>query len=513
VYNIFKRPMFKLGGQANQGSGIMSHVEPRSNYMYGNTVQPLTPTQQTYSNIVQQNPYTGYAIGGRIGYQKAGPVQISDPFNYFAPSNIPKVGSGVVPGTLPGDDVPKLIRDRMIADEKIRAIQQENRKGITSIPIKGTPLFARSAEEKELYDRGYLTEGMTPVEKNKAMERLNLARKTGEDYTNISSEDIPTGDDIRNQPTKKPDFKETETSNPRSRIKAESEMLRELLKDEGLTTGENALLIARALATPGGINAKIAAAADMALPLMRERSKINRESVLKAYEKESELEKARITAGKKDPAAQLTEDVVNKKIAIAVGTPGGTMTGADGVVRYKIGDEFKTRDEIALETLNIRTGVVPPSMRAEGMNKINTLQASIDRLKNEKNPNFVEIKKKEADITRIRKTLKGEYQDGGRVKKEFGGMGMDDTTQTETETAPSSTIIDTNVDGVPTKPVQKLSYEEIRNRLPREITDDVVKLLADSSEALQDFAYIKTQQDVNQFNVKYGVNLVLPQNT
>ena len=90
-------------------------------------------------------------------------------------------------------------------------------------------------------------------------------------------------------------------------------MLRGLLKDEGLTTGENALLIARALATPGGINAKIAAAADMALPLMRERSKINRESVLKAYEKESELEKARITAGKKDPAAQLTEDVVDKE--------------------------------------------------------------------------------------------------------------------------------------------------------------------------------------------------------
>ena len=90
---------------------------------------------------------------------------------------------------------------------------------------------------------------------------------------------------------------------------------------------------------------------------------------------------------------------------------------------------------------------------------------------------------------------------------------MDDTTQIETETAPSSTIIDTNVDGVPTKPVQKLSYEEIRNRLPQEITNDIVKLLADSSEALQDFAYIKTQQDVNQFNVKYGVNLVLPQNT
>ena len=508
MYNILKRPMFKLGGQADQGSGIMSHVEPRGGYMYGNIVQPLTPTQQTYSNIIQQNPYTGYAIGGRIGYANGpGPVQVSDPFNYFAPNkNLPGASSTTLP---------KFITDRMIEDEKQRALQQANREkaGITSIPIKGTPLFARSVEEKELYDKGYLTEGMTPVEKNKAMERLNLARKTGEDYTNISSEDIPTGDDNRNQPTKKPDFKETETSNPKSRIKAESEMLRGLLKDEGLTTGENALLIARALATPGGINAKIAAAADMALPLMRERSKINREAVLKAYEKESELEKARITAGKKDPAAQLTEDVVDRRIKIAQGIPGGTMTDADGVVRYKVGDEFKTRDEIALETLNIRTGVVPPSMRAEGMNKINTLQASIDRMKNEKNPNFVEIKKKEAEIARIRKTLKGEYQDGGRVKKEFGGMGMDDTAQAETETAPSSTIIDTNVDGVPTKPVQKLSYEEIRNRLPQEITNDIVKLLADSSEALQDFAYIKTQQDVNQFNVKYGVNLVLPQNT
>ena len=472
MYNIFKRPMFKLGGQANQGSGIMSHVEPRSNYMYGNTVQPLTPTQQTYSDTVIQNPYTGYAIGGRIGYANGpGPV-MPLPFG-MSPVTLPKAGERVTPGDLSTVAETEIMKRKRLYDEEQRAIQQANREkaGITSIPIKGTPLFARSAEEKELYDRGYLTEGMTPVEKNKAMERLNLARKTGEDYTNISSEDIPTGDDNRNQPTKKPNFKETETSNPKSRIKAESEMLRGLLKDEGLTTGENALLIAKALATPGGINAKLAA------------------------------------------AAQLTEDVVDKKIAIARGIPGGTMTGADGVVRYKVGDEFKTRDEIALETLNIRTGVVPPSMRAEGMNKINTLQASIDRMKNEKNPNFVEIKKKEADIARIRKTLKGEYQDGGRVKKEFGGMGMDDTAQAETETAPSSTIIDTNVDGVPTKPVQKLSYEEIRNRLPQEITNDIVKLLADSSEALQDFAYIKTQQDVNQFNVKYGVNLVLPQNT
>ena len=60
------------------------------------------------------------------------------------------------------------------------------------------------------------------------------------------------------------------------------------------------------------------------------------------------------------------------------------------------------------------------------------------------------------------------------------------------------------------KPVNKLSYPELRDRLPKEITDDIVQLIANSEEALQDFAYIRTQRDINDFNVKYGVNLILP---
>ena len=67
---------------------------------------------------------------------------------------------------------------------------------------------------------------------------------------------------------------------------------------------------------------------------------------------------------------------------------------------------------------------------------------------------------------------------------------------------------------VPTEEVSKnLSFEELRNRLPKEITDDVVNLIKDSNEALQDFSYIRTQGDVNKFNMKYGVNLVLPAQT
>ena len=47
----------------------------------------------------------------------------------------------------------------------------------------------------------------------------------------------------------------------------------------------------------------------------------------------------------------------------------------------------------------------------------------------------------------------------------------------------------------------------------KEITDDVVQLISQSQEAMQDFAYIRTQGDVDAFNLKYGVNLVLPANT
>jgi hypothetical protein len=55
-----------------------------------------------------------------------------------------------------------------------------------------------------------------------------------------------------------------------------------------------------------------------------------------------------------------------------------------------------------------------------------------------------------------------------------------------------------------------ITYEELRARLPQEVGDDIVRLLANSSEALEDFASIQTEQDIDNFNKKYGVNLVLP---
>jgi len=56
-----------------------------------------------------------------------------------------------------------------------------------------------------------------------------------------------------------------------------------------------------------------------------------------------------------------------------------------------------------------------------------------------------------------------------------------------------------------------IDYDTLRARLPKEIGDDIVKLISISPEALEDFATIATQQDVDLFNQKYSVNLVLPQ--
>jgi tRNA-dihydrouridine synthase len=55
-----------------------------------------------------------------------------------------------------------------------------------------------------------------------------------------------------------------------------------------------------------------------------------------------------------------------------------------------------------------------------------------------------------------------------------------------------------------------LSFEELRARLPKEITDDIINILVESPQALIEFAEIQTQDDVDQFNMKYGVNLALP---
>ena len=53
------------------------------------------------------------------------------------------------------------------------------------------------------------------------------------------------------------------------------------------------------------------------------------------------------------------------------------------------------------------------------------------------------------------------------------------------------------------------AYQLLRARLPQEISDDIVRLIAYNPSAFQDFATIESQEDVIAFNNKYGVELVI----
>ena len=103
---------------------------------------------------------------------------------------------------------------------------------------------------------------------------------------------------------------------------------------------------------------------------------------------------------------------------------------------------------------------------------------------------------------------------GGRVGKANGGM-MTETADVNMMTETPQGIEDVNVSETETMPEQtneiNVSYEQLRDRLPPEVGDDIVLLLSQSYEALADFAEIQTQADVNQFNTKYDVQLFLPQ--
>ena len=118
MYNVLKRPMFKKGGMT-QGTGIMSHVEPRPQY-FG---------------------------GGRIGYAQAG--QVTDPFTYFAPTNIPRAGFAIDSSNqLSGTDLLRQAQEKFNAEQK--AIQQANREkfGIASPEIKRGFGFLESDAQK-----------------------------------------------------------------------------------------------------------------------------------------------------------------------------------------------------------------------------------------------------------------------------------------------------------------------------------------------------------------------------
>jgi len=258
------------------------------------------------------------------------------------------------------------------------------------------------------------------------------------------------------------------------------------------TKGRLALALSDAVGTEGTIADKAAALNKSLLGIMGQKRKDKKDMAKIAFAATTELEKAKIAAGKKGFSERRFDEYANL---------------ASKKDRTK---SEESRFQILKDGLGIKTGLTGPSATTAGKiaNEVNKNITSLqDAAENEKSIIQSEIIAGINQLLLIQGVttdnvsgiigydvspyLGVKKAEGGRIEMAVGGP-------TETPTEPVAT---------------NLTFEQLRTRLPKEITDDVVKLVATSEEALQDFAYIRTQGDVEKFNVKYGVNLILPQNT
>ena len=90
--------------------------------------------------------------------------------------------------------------------------------------------------------------------------------------------------------------------------------------------------------------------------------------------------------------------------------------------------------------------------------------------------------------------LYDEMADGGRAGYNVGGQAM------------MPAVAEAEEDQV-----ENLSFTELRARLPQSIDNNIVQVIANSKQALLDFANIRDQQDVDEFNQRYNVSLNIAQ--
>lgn len=487
MYNIFKRPMFKLGGMT-QGTGIMSHVESRPKY-FG---------------------------GGRIGYAQAG--QVTDPFTYFAPTNTPRAGFAMQSDQTSGLNLLRQAQEKFDAEQ--RAIQLANRQnlGITSPEIKRGFGFLESDPQKLLRERGLATQ-LTAAERAKIESGLKAAKET-EEKINLygPSEDIVTENIItKREGTPKvnpPKYTETGKSkfNLLDEVKRESAELKELLKDEDYSKGELALILSAAIGKKGTLAEKIQEATRLALPVAAKRKQEDRDITLAAYKLAKEKEQQQIKSGALPEGLKILRAQAEKQ---AAATGRDTEEVYSELLRQNIKLDPVTAESVQTlsstpvygEITKLVDNIKDAQRRREDALVAKKDTKSIDRELLELNSRL--------DTFRGSKGFELVYPQfmnfasGGRVMKAVGG----DVEEVEDKLVSTNVSFGANKPEDATvveKPVEKLSYAQLRDRLPKEVTDDVVMLLSNSEEALQDFAYIRTQDDISKFNIKYGVNLIIP---
>jgi hypothetical protein len=487
--------MFKRGGTA-QGSGIMSTVEPKP--------EPRIMARMGFPTLglsqAQINPETGMTAYEEMLARQTAP-------KFAEPRSIPYISGGGFSFLSPS--TPSNVEAAPKISGGISDILTSNRAPVRSIPYipgggfgfltpGGAKPIPRVQGETEGTPPGDFSDLLTDIERKEAPPPPPSDNKDGIGSLLDKGKKIDSRGKIKKE------------------VEDETKFLKELLRDPDYEKGELALLVAEALRTPGGINKKLDTARKLGAKVAQGRREDDKAIKLAAYKLAKEKEKYETRYG------QGTDYIRNLKeqAAYLVGRPGYEKKTADQIY----GDLLAGKEDKAEARINILRSPQTAGEIKNVTDRISRLQVE-KRTANEKRKKQIdeEIEQEKNSIgfitgmpefNVIYQGLKEKYgfKTGGRVMKAEGGsMEDEDTEDTEdVENKIETTPISTGAGSTVTEPVQKLSYKELRDRLPQEITDDVVNLLANSEEALQEFAYIRTQEDVNGFNVKYGVNLVIP---
>ena len=297
-------------------------------------------------------------------------------------------------------------------------------------------------------------------------------------------------------------------------IEGEVDILRDLLKDTGVSKGEKALILAKAIKTPGTIADKLEVGAEGAVKLKKEERKQDKALILTAYKNYKAKE---LQDGKLNTQETAVKNYVNKKLR----DPNNKKTKNEleleawEIVIKGAGSGKDTNKEFATAML--------ATMRVEYQDALRDIQkysGKKDAASKKKVAEAQATIKEYAEYAKIAGvTIPGlpTMAEGGRVNRALGTPEMGEITETieqETVKTPTGKVEATEVAAAenvePMREVPVMDFATLRSRLPKEITDDIVQLLANSKEALQDFYYINSQNDVSNFNTKYGVNLILP---
>jgi hypothetical protein len=350
-----------------------------------------------------------------------------------------------------------------------------------------------------------LEDGITNYENDEAeaAEQKSALDSALDTMIKDKPEDKPKGGDKPKEPT----FEDT--------YQTEFNRIQKLIGDDN-TKGMAAIALSEAIGTPGTLADKAAVLNKSLLGLMGNKKKDKKEIAMLAYKATKEIEKAKIVAGKMGYSEKLAEKATQYNRTLA--DPNASES-----------DKKYAASELAILNKTIRT--LNPAKEGlgagfkQGGDAVNALSELANDLANRTDKTSKQFKDDmkeynarltylasqndaglDAALKNINDQLRADLaavglKDGGRIGL-ANGSPMEQITETETVTLGSG--------AVPTAATPQLSFDEIRNRLPKEISDEVVKLIAGSNQALQDFSYIRTQGDVDTFNRKYGVTLVLP---